>query len=49
MLSQFLFENSEIIFDNHKNLVWTELVVKMFVHFVLLEIISDEPKSLGDD
>ena len=55
ILSQFLFENSEIIFDKLQKIsCGTELVepkfaVKMFVHFGLLESISNEPKTIGDD
>ena len=54
ILFQFLFENSEIIFDKPKKLVWdgacrAEYAVKMFVQFGLLESISDESKAIGDD
>jgi hypothetical protein len=54
ILFQFLFENSEIIFDKTKILVVGqslsgEVCGKVFVQFGLLESISDEPKIISDD
>ena len=54
IVPRFLFESSKIIFEKSKKISLNgtcvaERPINVFVHFALIESISDEPKTTGHD